>query len=127
MVMLQLWISETPISLFIVLATALGFFIYGLQVFLSPFTKREFQRFGMTVFQRNSTGLLQILGAIALVCGIVYPVLGFMAALGFTMMMCAAMLVRIKLRDTIVESLPALVLLVSNIWLCFSFYWWASY
>ena len=125
--MLKLWISETPASLVMLLVTALGFLLYGFQVFLSPFTKGEFKRFGMNVVQRNTTGIIQILGAIALVIGIYYPTLGLLAAFGFTIMMCSALFVRIKLKDSLRVSLPALILLLSSMWLCISFYSWINH
>ena len=127
MTMLQLWVGEMPVSLVVLVVTAAGFLVYGIQVFVSPFIRKEFSRFGMTTFQRNATGSLQVLGASALVAGIAYPILGFMSACGFTIMMSSALIVRIRIKDTFIQSLPAMLLLLANIWLCFSFYYWINH
>ncbi|TVQ67582.1 MAG: hypothetical protein EA360_01965 [Balneolaceae bacterium] len=101
---------------------ALFFLLYGLQCFLSPFMIQEFQRFGLTAFQRKSTGVLQLMGAAGLITGLFLPVIGLLAASGLTLMMLAAFLVRIKIRDGFFQAAPSLIFLVLNGWIATAFY-----
>lgn len=118
--------EDTPISLVIVCITASAFLVYGLQIFVSRLMAAEYKRYGMTGWQMNMIGFLQVSGSIALVIGVCYPYLGLAAAVGFVLMMSIALWVRWKLRDNLKESLPALILLGSSIWLCTSYFHWIN-
>lgn len=82
----------------------------------------EFHRFGLKDWQRKLTGTLQIAGAIGLLAGFIYPILGFLAAAGFTSMMLVAFIIRIKIRDSFAQASPSLFFMLINIWLTLSFY-----
>lgn len=84
--------------------------------------KEEFHRFGLNDLQRKLTGILQILGASAMLAGFIYPILGFLASAGFTVMMLVAFIVRIKIRDSFAQASPSLFFMLINIWLTLSFY-----
>ena len=122
--MLQLWISETPISLVLVTLTAGAFLAYGIQVFVSQRMNEEYLRYGVSAGQKRAIGSAQILGACGLLIGVIYPVLGLFAAIGFVVMMLGAVTVRFKIKDSLSQALPALILLGANVWLCISYYSW---
>lgn len=82
----------------------------------------EFKRFGLNDKKRKLTGCLQILGAAGLFTGFIFSVIGLFAAAGLTSMMFVAFIVRIKIKDSIVQSLPSLFFMLVNAWLMFDFY-----
>ena len=82
----------------------------------------EFKRFGLSNSQRKLTGTLQLLGSAGLVTGFMFPMIGLLAAGGFTVMMLVAFIVRIKIKDSLAQSLPSLIFMLINGWLSFSFY-----
>ena len=82
----------------------------------------EFKRFGLTEYQRHATGILQLLGAAGLIAGLFIPIIGFLSSAGLAVMMLVAFLVRIRIRDGIVQSAPSLLFLALNSWIAASFY-----
>lgn len=82
----------------------------------------EFKRFGLTDRKRTLTGILQILGSIGLSTGFIFPIIGLLAAAGFTTMMLVAFIIRIKIKDSIIQSLPSLVFMLINAWLMITLY-----
>jgi len=92
------------------------------QCFTSPTIILEFKRFGLTDFQRTATGTLQLMGAAGVVAGLFFPMLGLLASGGLTIMMLVALMVRIKIGDSIPQSAPALLFLALNGWFSVSFY-----
>ncbi len=82
----------------------------------------EFNRFGLTDTQRKLTGGLQIAGSAGLLTGFVYPLIGLLASAGFTAMMFLGFIVRIKIKDSFVQSAPALFFMLINAWLTIAFY-----
>ena len=73
----------------------------------------EYARWGYKN-QRILLGCLQLLGGIGLVVGIVNPILLSVASFLLTFMMITAIFVRIKIKDTIVQMLPATFYTVLN-------------
>ncbi|MCC5905684.1 MAG: DoxX family protein [Balneolaceae bacterium] len=101
---------------------ALFFLFYGLQSQNSQVMKDEFMRFGLTDSQRKLTGNLQIAGSAGLLAGLIFPVVGLLAAVGFTAMMLVAFIVRLKIKDSVVQSLPSVIFMLINAWLSIAFY-----
>ncbi len=93
--------------------SALSFLAYGTGCFTSRHLQREFVRFGLSSL-RNFIGLLQIGGALGLVAGFWVPLLGQAAAGGLALMMFLAILVRIKIRDGLLRTLPAILYFLLN-------------
>ncbi len=112
--------ADTTQFLFII--TALFFLFYGITAIRSKKMTDEFYRFGLNDWQRKLTGMLQIVGAIGLLAGFIYPILGFLASAGFTAMMLVAFIIRIKIRDSFAQASPSLFFMLINIWLTLSFY-----
>lgn len=82
----------------------------------------EFKRFGLTDAQRKLTGVLQISGAAGLLAGFIFPTIGLLATAGFTIMMFAAFIVRIKIKDSVAQSVPSIIFMLINAWLAIMFY-----
>ena len=81
--------------------------------------KLEYQRYGLTEFLKL-TGTLQILGAMGLLVGSWSPPAGHFAAGGLALMMLLAVGVRIKIKDTRRQTLPAFAYMVLNTYLCYT-------
>lgn len=81
--------------------------------------KIEFKRYSLEKL-RIVTGFLEILGGLGLLIGLEYTFILKLAALGLAMMMIAALFVRIKIKDSPLQSVPALTLLLINLFILFS-------
>jgi hypothetical protein len=100
----------------IILFSAFSFLFYGVGCFTSRHLKREFVRFGFSP-QRRLIGLLQILGSLALIGGLWLPLLGTAGAVGVALMMLTGILVRIKIRDSLLKTMPAVLYFLVNTYL----------
>ncbi len=101
----------------LILCSAISFLGYGLACFLSDSLKREFDRYGFGS-QRTLIGELQLCAAVGLLAGLSQPWLGRAAAAGLALMMLVAVGVRIKIKDTFLQTTPALFYLLLNAYLC---------
>ncbi len=81
----------------------------------------EFTRFGLNTLQRLITGMLQLLGAIGLIIGIYNVKVGVVASAGLALLMLAGFLVRLKIKDGIYKSSPALIFLFLSSIICYQF------
>ena len=79
--------------------------------------RSEFARYGLAN-QRNLVGFLQIMGACGLLVGKQDEWIGQLAAGGLALMMLVGVGVRIKIKDTFIQTLPALGYLALNAYLC---------
>jgi len=98
-------------------ATALSaalFLYYGLRCLFSNGMVAEFQRFGLSRFRRL-TGSLEVLGALGLLAGCFIPGLMIAASGGLALLMVLGVAIRFRLRDSLVETAPALVLMLLNL------------
>lgn len=103
--------------MFLILLSAVSFLTYGVACFVSTRTEQEFVLYHLSG-QRHLVGGLQILGAIGLLLGFAYPRLGRAAAGSLALMMLLAVGVRIGIKATLIETLPALFYTVLNAYLC---------
>jgi len=94
----------------------MSFLFYGIGCFTSRHLQREFVRFGFSP-QRKLIGLLQILGSLGLIGGYWFPPLGLAAASGLSLMMLVGVLVRIKIRDSLLKTIPAIFYSLVNAYL----------
>jgi hypothetical protein len=76
--------------------------------------KVEFNRFGLNEVQRKITGVLQILGGVFLLLGFASPLIGLIGAGGLTIQMLLGFMVRLKIKDSIILSLPSFVFMILN-------------
>ena len=101
----------------LILFSAISFFTYGSACFFSASTKREFDRYQLGS-QRTLVGGLQLCAAIGLLAGLSQPWMGRAASAGLAIMMLVAVGVRIKSKDTLPQTTPALLYLALNAYLC---------
>jgi uncharacterized membrane protein YkgB len=104
------------LNLVLILFSAISFIGYGLACFFSPYMKREFERYGLES-QRSLIGGLQLCAAIGLLAGLRLPWIGCAAAAGLALMMLIGVGVRIKIKDTLPQTMPALFYLALNAYL----------
>lgn len=90
-----------------VLLSGLSFLGYAVSYFSSPRLAQEFVRFGLPNIGRL-VAILQALGALGLLAGFWFPVLISAASVGLSLMMFAALIVRMRVKDSLWLSLPAI-------------------
>ncbi|MFD2550860.1 DoxX family protein [Bizionia sediminis] len=87
--------------------SSLAFLYFGINCFVSNFIKTEFLRYGLPKY-RQLTGYLQIAGALGLLYGYYYKPSWLLAAsVGLSILMLAGFVVRIRIKDSFFQSLPA--------------------
>lgn len=89
------------------------FLYYGLSCLFANGMAADFERFGMAHL-RILTGTLEVLGAAGLIAGQWIPSLLIASASGLALLMLLGLLTRLRHRDSLVEMLPAGVLMVVN-------------
>lgn len=104
-------------DLFTLLA-ALTFITYGILCLVTNHMKNEFERYGMSKY-RKLTGVLELLGGIGLIVGFKFNLILIIASAGLGSLMFLGSLARIRVRDSIVEILPALSLMILNFYLLY--------
>lgn len=82
----------------------------------------EFIRFRLKKQHRILTGILQIIAVIGLATGIFYPVVGCASAAGLSLLMLLGFLVRLRIKDGVYKSSPALIYMVLNAIIAYKFY-----
>ena len=101
------------LNLIILLFSAISFIFYGISSFFSKRMLSEYERWGYKN-QRILLGCLQLLGGIGLFVGILNATLLTVASFLLTFMMITAIVVRIKIRDSIIQMFPAILYTVLN-------------
>ena len=86
-----------------------AFLLFGISCLRSPLMAREFERFGMARF-RVLAGVLEIAGGIGLLAGLWSLQLLAASAFGLSALMLFAVGLRIRSRDGIWLTLPAIAL-----------------
>jgi len=81
--------------------------------------KQEFERYLLGP-QRLMVGALQVAASLGLVAGLSQPWMGRSAAAGLVLMMLVAIGVRISIKDTLVQTIPAFFYLLLNAYLGFA-------
>lgn len=97
----------------LILFSSISFLVYGIAYFKSPNMKREFERFGLAR-QGMLVAILEILGAIGLLMGLVFNPIMLLSAGGLALLMLLGVAVRLKIGDSIWVSLPAFSFMVLN-------------
>lgn len=105
----------------LIVFNAASFLVYGILCFLSASMAREFDRYGFGP-QRRIIGGLQIAASIGLFGGLSQHWMGQAASGGLALMMLAGVGVRIGIRDSFPQTLPALFYLSLNVYL-----FWAGF
>jgi hypothetical protein len=92
------------------------FLYYGTVCLFSRTMVVEFERFGLARF-RQLTGALEILGGLGLLVSYVVPDLVIVASSGLALLMVLGLAARLRVRDPLPQMLPALILLLVNLFL----------
>ena len=99
-----------------VLISSLSFYAYVASYFLSPNMKNEFKRFNL-----EKLGLfiitLEFLGATGLIVGLFLNPILIISSLGLGLLMIFGLIVRLKLKDTLWISLPAIFYICLNLYI----------
>lgn len=110
------------LSVIITIFSGVIFIFYGINCFRSDFLKTEFARFGLAN-KRKLTGGLQIFGGISLLLGLYASnELAFIAASGLCTLMFLGFGVRLKVKDSIMQSAPSLLLGILNLYLAIFYF-----
>jgi hypothetical protein len=104
---------------FLLFFSAISFIFFGIGCFMAPHMKLEFLRYGL-VNHRKLVGLLQVLGALGLLAGYYFsPFLVLISAGCLSLLMFLGFGVRIKIKDSIFQSTPALFYALINAYISF--------
>ena len=79
--------------------------------------KQEFLRYRLAP-QRMIVGALQWFAGIGLLTGMSQPWMGQLAAGGLALMMLIAVIVRFQIKDSLLQTIPAVFYLALNTYLC---------
>lgn len=74
---------------------------------------QEFSRYGLAKM-RLLTGVLQVFGALGLIAGFYVPFLTLLASLGLGILMFMGVIVRLRIRDSLLQTSPALFFCMLN-------------
>ena len=97
----------------LILFSSLSFLAYGISYFVSPYMKKEFERFGLSKYA-DLTIFFEFAGSLGLLAGLVYHPMLLLASGGLTLLMFCGVIVRIKIGDRFKLCFPALFYLVLN-------------
>ncbi len=103
------------------LVSIVAFLVYGVGCFYSKALVVEFERYRLPGLRRV-TGALQVAGALGLIVGFFYEPLRILCGFCLALMMVVALLVRAKIGDPLLLWLPALSLLIVNLFIATSFW-----
>jgi uncharacterized membrane protein YkgB len=96
------------------LVLIISFLVYGSRCLFADEMVHEFNRWGVAHL-RYITGSLEVLGALGLIVGHWVPWIGFLAAGGLSLLMVCGLFVRTRIRDSFLQTLPAVVYLVVSV------------
>lgn len=102
----------------LILFSATSFLIYGIAYFISTNMKNEFKRFGLEKFG-PLTAILELAGAIGLFIGLQNKPILLLASGGLTLLMLLGTGVRIKMKDSLLISLPAFFYFLLNAYILY--------
>lgn len=89
---------------------------FGFGYLVSGSMQAEFQRYGLGSY-RVFAAVLQLSGGAGQLLGFTYPRLGGLASGGLALMMLSAVIVRLKIGDSLLQMIPALFYLLVDLYL----------
>jgi uncharacterized membrane protein YphA (DoxX/SURF4 family) len=103
---------------FLILISSLSFLVYGIAYFKSPQIKNEFKRLGHEK-AGALTAILELLGALGLLVGLKFHSILLISAGGLAILMFLGVIIRIKAKDRLWITLPALFFMILNAYIFF--------
>jgi hypothetical protein len=97
----------------LVYISSISFLAYGISYFLTPHMKSEFKRFGLEKFG-VPTAILEICGALGLLVGLWFNSILVISSAGLAALMFLGLIVRLKIKDSFLAYLPALIFMILN-------------
>lgn len=97
----------------LILISSISFFIYGIAYFISSHMKNEFKRFGLEKLG-ILTAILELTGATGLIVGLFTNSILMVSSAGLAILMLFGVAVRLKMKDSLLVSLPALFYMILN-------------
>ena len=92
---------------------------YGIAYFRSAEMKSEFKRFGLEK-AGTLTAVLELLGSFGLLIGLMFPFILLVSAGGLAILMLLGVIVRLKIKDSILVTLPAFFFMIVNAYIFFA-------
>lgn len=92
------------------------FLLYGIACLFFEGMRRDFERFGLGRL-RTLVGTFEVLGALGLIAGQIWPILVPLSAGGLALMMFLGVATRLRVLDSLAQTLPALVLMCVNLFI----------
>lgn len=102
----------------LIFISSLSFIGYGIAYFNSTKMKSEFKRFGLAK-AGAFTAVLELLGALGLLIGLKFQLILLVSAGGLAILMFLGVAIRIKVRDNLWVTMPALFFMVLNAYIFF--------
>lgn len=99
----------------LVVADSIAFLYYAFSLLLSAEMKPEFERYGLEHL-RTLIGYLQLFGAIGLLVGLHFNIILSAASASLSLLMLMGFIVRVKIKDTILQSAPSFLFMLLNIY-----------
>lgn len=96
--------------------SAVSFLWYGASCLFSKHMVTEFQRYRLSPW-RKLTGILQLLGSLGLIIGFYHPGIAMISGLGLAIMMLFGIMARIRIHDSLIQTLPAVIYFCLNLFL----------
>jgi len=100
----------------LIFVSSASFLFYGIAAITTKSMQAEFERYGLAKF-RILTGCLQLLGGIGLLVGIKIPFILSFSAAGLTLLMLMGFAVRVKIKDSLLLSMPSFLFMLSNLYI----------
>ena len=93
--------------------------VYGIAYFRSAEMKSEFKRFGLEK-AGTLTAVLELLGSFGLLIGLKVPLILLVSAGGLAILMFLGVIVRLKIKDSVLVTLPAIFFMILNAYIFFA-------
>lgn len=104
----------------LVVFSALSFIGYGIVCLTSDYMQKEFERFHLEEFA-VLTGMLELLGGSGMLVGLFSGMLWLLAfsSGGLSLLMLFGIGFRIRAKDSLINTLPAILFMLMNAGICF--------
>jgi len=100
-------------NLLVLLFSAFSFIFYAVSSFYSDRMIFEYERWGYKKF-RKLIASLQLIAGFGLLIGLYFSLLLTLVSASLTLMMITAILVRIRIKDNVINILPAILYAILN-------------